>query len=49
MTWLFGYTLGSMAAALVVVRIFEAVAGPFFTAPSWVWRRLPFSSRRGRR
>lgn len=49
MGWLFGYSVGSMAMALVVVRIFEAVTSPFFKAPSWMWRKLSFSSRRGRR
>ena len=49
MGWLVGYTLGSMAAALVVVRAFEAVTDPFFKAPSKIWRRLRSSSERGQR
>ena len=49
MGWLFSYTLGSLAAALVVVRIVEFVTNPFFTAPPKVWRKLRFSSQRGRR
>lgn len=40
MGWLVGYTLGSMAAALVVVRVFEAVTDPFFRAPSKILRKF---------
>jgi len=49
MGWLVSYTLGSMAAALVVVRVFDAVTEPFFMAPSRVWRKFRSSSERGQR
>jgi hypothetical protein len=47
MGWLVSYTLGSMAAALVVVRVFEKVSDPFFRAPSMIWRKLRSSSEHG--
>jgi hypothetical protein len=40
MGWLWSYTLGSMAMAMIVVRLFEAVTNPFLTAPSKVLRKL---------
>jgi len=49
MGWLVGYTLGSMAAALVVVRVFEAVTDPFFRAPGRILRKFQSSSERGQR
>jgi hypothetical protein len=49
MGWLVGYTLGSMAAALVIVRGFEAVTDPLFRVPSRIWRKFWSSSARGQR
>ena len=49
MGWLIGYTLGSMAAALVVVRGFEAVTDPLFRVPSRIWRKFWSSLERGQR
>ena len=49
MGWLVGYTLGSMAAALVIVRGFEAVTDPLFRVPSRIWRKFWSSSERGQR
>jgi hypothetical protein len=40
MGWLWGYTLGSMAMAMIVVRIFEFATSSFLTAPSKVLRKL---------
>jgi len=48
MGWLWGYTLGSMAMAMIVVRLFEAVTNPFLTAPSKALRMLRSLFRFGR-
>lgn len=48
MGWLLGYVIGSMAAAVVVVRIFEYVTSPFLTAVSKTQRKGLFSFLRGR-
>lgn len=47
MGWLWGYTLGSMAAAMVVVRVLESVSDPFLTGPSKTLRKLRSLFRSG--
>lgn len=47
MGWLWGYTLGSMAMAMVVVRVFESVTDPFLAAPSKTLRKIRSLLRSG--
>ena len=48
MGWLLGYVIGSLAAAVVVVRIFEYATSPFLTVLSKKQRKGLFSFLRGR-